>query len=96
MEELNAGDLRGREVIDSRGNVLGEVKDVTLDPAKWRVTGLRVGLKRDVADKLRVERPLVGSADLSLAVERVKNIGDTVMLNVDTTQIGELLNHKGP
>lgn len=92
---LSMGQLKGRSVIDSRGTAIGEVEDVTIDPAGWRVAGIRVNVRKEVADSLRLDRPMFGSAHLQVATERIESVGDAILLNVDTAEMASRL-YQGP
>lgn len=91
MRDVGVDEIKGMTVLDRNGNRLGEVKDVTFDPDAWRVTGLRVGLDRGAADRLRVPRAPLRSAELTLAAERVRSVGDAIILNVDERGIADLM-----
>lgn len=84
---LTADGLKGRNVIDSRGTTIGEVSDVALDPVGWRVTGLVVNVSKDVADRLRLDRPLLGTAKVEFGAERIGSVSDNVILNVNSDEI---------
>ena len=84
---LSVDQLKGRHVIDSRGKDLGEVRDVDIDPLAWRVTDLVVGVRREVAEDLDLDRSFLGAAALRVGIERVQSIGDTVLLNLSEEEM---------
>lgn len=86
-QQVNIGQLKGRHVIDSRGVDLGEVRDVAIDPAGWRVTGIVVDVRREVAESLRLERPFLGSPTLEISTSHVQSLGDTVLLSMSTDEM---------
>lgn len=85
--EVSIADLKGKNVIDSKGNELGSVADVSIDPRAWNVSGVILNVRRDVADRLNLDRPLMGDARLQVSPQRIENVGDNVMLNVDLATI---------
>lgn len=88
---LTADALKGRNVIDSRGATIGEVSDVALDPVGWRVTGLLVNVNKEVADRLRLDRPLLGAAQVEFGAERIGSVSDNVILNLNSDEIAGAL-----
>jgi sporulation protein YlmC with PRC-barrel domain len=91
MRDVGVDEIRGMSVLDRNGMRLGHVKDVTFDPEAWRVTGLRVGLDREAADRLRVPHAPLRGAELTFASDRVRSVGDAVILNVDERGIADLM-----
>lgn len=92
---VSAGQLKGRTVIDSRGTAIGEVEDVAIDPSGWRVSGIMVNVRKEVADSLRLDRRMFGGTHLQVATERIESVGDAVLLNVDTAEMASRL-YQGP
>lgn len=73
--------LRGRSVIDSAGNVIGEVDDVVIDSDSWQVSALRIRLKRETASAMGVRSGAFRSALFDVTSEAVKGVAETVVLN---------------
>ncbi len=96
MTEISADSLKGRSVIDSRGTSVGKVDDVAFDPLTWKVQGLVVNLDRDVAIDLRMKPSAFSSARLELSPERVRTVGDNVILNVDTDELAGMVRKDQP
>lgn len=90
-KETRLGDLKGKSVIDHQGNDFGHVDDVTVDPDVWRVTGLVVSVNNEVADQLKIHRPVMGSAQIVVGSERIERMGDNVILNVGVSEMGDKL-----
>jgi len=91
MSEYTLDDIRGRNVIDTRGTTLGEVEDVLFDSNNWQVSGFLVNLRREVADDLHLDKPAFGNARLTISKERVQAMGENVILNVNTDDIATIL-----
>lgn len=85
---LPVDQLKGRHVIDSLGKDVGEVRDVDIDPDGWRVTDLVVSVRKEVAEDLRLGRPLLGGAALRVGTERIRSVGDAVLLNLSAEEMG--------
>lgn len=90
-DEVTTGALKGRTVIDNQGATLGDVDDISIDPQNWRVTGLVVNLRREVADDLNLRKGWTGGARVQFGAERVQSIGDNVLLNLNTDEIAGIL-----
>jgi len=61
-------ELIGKEVIDAGARIVGRVKDVEIDPAKWNVSGIIVS-----TGFMRTRTILTGDID---------KVGDKVVLKV--------------
>lgn len=94
-QRISVDDLKGRSVIDDRGVTIGEVKDVAFDPLGWRVTGLLVDVRKEVADDLHLDRSLLGGTTLEFGTERIRSVGDNVLLNLDTDDMAGALRRGG-
>lgn len=95
MPNYNVDDLKGRSVIDEGGTTIGEVKDLVFDADHWTVDSIVVDLRKEVADDLHIDKPAFGKAHLKISRERVRTVGDNVMLNVTSDDIAQLLRTGG-
>ena len=94
---FSIGHVKGRQVIDANGNNVGTVDDVVVDPASWKVSGFIVSLKRDVADRFQLPRKgFLENARIEIGSERVRTVGDNVILNIDASVIGDALREREP
>ena len=91
MTTLRTEDIKGRPVVDSAGDELGHVEDVRFDPQALRITGFVVNVSKDAADRLSLRRGALSGARIEVGVERLRSIGDTVLLNLDQRAIAGLL-----
>ncbi len=65
---MRSRELIGKEVIDAGARIVGRVKDVEIDPAKWNVSGIIVS-----TGFMRTRTLLTGDID---------KVGDKVVLKV--------------
>jgi|ERR1051325_8401453 sporulation protein YlmC with PRC-barrel domain len=99
---FSIGDVKGRQVIDANGDNVGTVEDVAIDPASWKVSGLVVSLRRDVAERLAMGGSkgakgwLGGGPSVEIRTERIRSVGDNIILNIDRDAIAEALRHGAP
>lgn len=94
--EVNLGRVKGRPVIDANGDNVGTIEDVVIDPTSWKVSGFLVHLKREVAQRFNVHSGFLESPRVEVGSDRVRTIGDNVILNIEMDVIGETLRRREP
>lgn len=94
MRNVNLGRVKGRPVIDANGDNVGTVDDVVVDPGTWKVSGFVVTLRRDVAQRFQLQAGFLESPRVELGSERVKTVGDNVILNIPLDMIQESLRRR--
>lgn len=88
---VNLGRVKGRPVIDANGDNVGVVEDVVVDPGTWKVSGFVVQLKRDVAQRFHLQGGFLDQPRVEVGAERVKTVGDNVILNIGLDVIGDTM-----
>ena len=88
---LSDGTLRGRTVIASDGNAVGEITTLFLDSDAWHVESFLVTLRREVADKLGVSRNVFRPGTLEIPVATVQSVGDAVVLSIGVDDLRRVL-----
>ena len=88
---LSAENLRGRVVIASDGQAIGEVAALFLDSEAWRVESLQVKLRKDIADRLGADRTLFHAGAVEIPVGMVQSVGDAVVLSVAVDGLRQVL-----
>jgi sporulation protein YlmC with PRC-barrel domain len=76
---LNAFELVGKEVITSDGRNIGEVVDLAIEPAGWKVRDLRVAIDKRIAEELGLQTR--GKGVFQVRTASIKTVGDMIMLN---------------
>lgn len=94
QRNVNLGRMKGRPVIDANGDNVGVVDDVVVDPNSWKVSGFVVTLRREVAQRFQLQAGFLESPRVELGSERIKTVGDNVILNIDLTVIRESLRRR--
>ena len=84
-------DLRGRTAISAEGRVIGEVTALFFNSRAWRVESLRVKLRKEIADRLGIDRSVFRAGALEIPVRMVQAIGDTVVLSIAVDGLREVL-----
>jgi sporulation protein YlmC with PRC-barrel domain len=83
--------LRGRTVIGSDGQVVGDIAALFLDSETWRIESLRVKLDRGIADRIGASHSLFHAGTLEIPTRLVQSVGDTVVLSVSVDGLREVL-----
>lgn len=98
--EFNLQDVKDRNVIDSSGDNVGTVVDVVIDPTTWRVSHFLVALRRDLEPEITGRQPALFETRrghlFEIAAERIRTVGDNVVLNVALASILERLRSGEP
>jgi len=86
---MRPGQLEGKEVIDSKAQVVGEVAGIEIDvhPRKWKVAHLLVKLSDDAIETLKYDKPIFGKVVADLPVDVVKVVSDVITLKKSTTEL---------
>jgi sporulation protein YlmC with PRC-barrel domain len=82
--------LRGRTVISAEGLVIGEVTALFFDPSAWQVGSLQVKLRKEIADRLGVDRNVFRAGALEVPVRMVQAVGDTLVLSIAVDGLREV------
>lgn len=81
------GNIRGRKVISADAQEIGEVVDLVVETATWRVESLRVKVRKEVAEKLGIGRRIFHGGTFPLAVELIQSVGDSIVLSASSTDL---------
>ncbi len=87
--------LKGRTVIASDGLAIGEIDNLFLEGTDWRVSSVRVRLRREVADRLGAEHSMFRSGFLEIPIRMVQSVGDAVILSVPADALRQALPEEG-
>lgn len=79
---VTAAALIGRKVLTSDDYFLGQVHGVEIEAGNWRVTYVKVRLSRRAVKDLHLDPPMFMDVVFSLPVSLVKELDETVTLNV--------------
>jgi sporulation protein YlmC with PRC-barrel domain len=87
---LKASKINGRRVITADAYDLGEVDGTHINEKTWMTTHLDVDLTKDAAEKLGLNKPMLGSVTVSLPIMHIKQLGDVVTLNKSLSDLENL------
>lgn len=89
MDRFRTRDLLGKRVLTRDGIELGEILDVELEPAGWRVTWIFTRLHRDVTDRFHISAPFVmGTKAIALQPQHARSVSpDAVRLSLTLAEV---------
>lgn len=88
---LEMGCIENRNVITTDGRMIGTLTGAWIDTSNWTITSLVVELEKEVVEDLRVKKPLLRTAKVSVPTSAVLNVGDVVQLNTDITNLSTMI-----
>jgi sporulation protein YlmC with PRC-barrel domain len=83
--------FRGRTVIASDGQAIGEISALLIDASAWSILALQIKLNKTVAEKIGAARSIIHAATLELPVRLVQSVGDAILLSIPTLELRQLL-----
>lgn len=72
--------LLGLDILSSDGVKIGEVEGFTVDTQKWSILSLDIKAVRAVLERLDLKKPLMGTSKLSIPVDWINGVEDSVVL----------------
>jgi sporulation protein YlmC with PRC-barrel domain len=83
---VSADELIGKNVIGSGGIIVGEVKNVEIDDAKWQVTHLQVKLSNQASEDLGFKKRFTSST-VCMPVSLITSVGDVILLGKNLDEL---------
>lgn len=71
--------------------MIGQVKDISVDPQNFAVTDLIVQLDKEAARKIFGEKFLIGGPQVKAPVSTIDKLGDVISLKFSVDQLKEHL-----
>lgn len=93
--QVSDENVRGRTVISSDGQAIGEVAALLIETSAWTITALQVKLSKPAAEQIGAARSLLRAATLEIPVRLVQSVGDAVLLSVATLELRQVLPETG-
>ena len=84
---MKADKLNGKRVIDSEGNIVGQVSGVDIDLADWTTKYIYVDLSDTAAKELRTKTSFWSTATFCFPIAEIKNVGDVITLTKNTREL---------
>jgi len=92
-KKFDAERLLGLKVLGLKGRVLGTVEDMEIDTIAWTVPTLLIKVKKEALDAIKKEKCVLCGSQLHISMNHVVDIGEYVMLEMTTENIGQILNN---
>lgn len=87
MTVMSNEDLKDKKVLTADGTELGEVEVVHVDTATWHVVTIGVKIRRDMLERLNLERPMFGSQVVQISIDQVAGVSDALILKAAAKDI---------
>ena len=87
--------IRGKPVVGSDGQVIGEVSALFLNSEEWRIESLQVKLRRETADHIGASHSIFHAGSIEIPVASVQSVGDAIVLSVAVDDLRQLLGSEG-
>jgi sporulation protein YlmC with PRC-barrel domain len=78
------------KVFAQAGREIGVVQGLDVDLGDFSIRSVEIKLRREVLESLDMKVPLMGTQTISLAVDHVQAIGDTVVLGASIEELAAL------
>lgn len=89
--KFDAERLLGLDVLGTGGKIVGTVEDINIDTQSWRMPSLIIKIRKDTLETIKTEKCLLCNNRLQISMQHIVDIGDYVMLEVTTEDIGKIL-----
>jgi sporulation protein YlmC with PRC-barrel domain len=73
--------LKGKKVMGAKGQTVGEVEALEVEPVNWQVTGLQVSLTKDSATELGFNKTFLNKTIVTIPTKIVSSVGNMIVLN---------------
>jgi len=81
----------GKEVISADAIIIGTVEGIALDVDNWKVTAMRVSVRKGNEAALNLKKKAIGVQRVHVAAPQVSSVSDTVTLAVKMDQVKDVL-----
>ena len=88
---MEPNSYNGISVIDTEGNVVGEIGGLDIDIKTLKITKIRINLSDYAIEKLGYEKKFLGNVQVEMPVEVVSSIRDVVVIKKSTSQLKEII-----
>lgn len=86
-----AKEFNDKKVFAEGMTMIGQVKDVSVDPQNFAVTDLIVQLEKEAARKIFGEKFLIGGPQAKVPVSTIDKLGDVISLKFNVDQLKDHL-----
>lgn len=93
---MEASRLLRRRVLGTDGYHFGELQDMVIDQAHWRISELFVEVRKKAADEMGFPMTLFGTCHAKVPVKRVETIKDSVLLSLGPDDFKEYIVKQKP
>jgi len=87
-------EIEGKEVLGGQARVLGKVCGIEFDTNNWKVTHFCLDVDDDAAEELGLQKRRFGSVQVTIPVEKIDGISDSIILNKTIDELKTLIQLK--
>ncbi len=80
---MEANGVLGRKVLGEEEYYFGDLQDLIIDQARWRISQLLVEVRKKAADDMGFPMTLFGTCHAKVPVKRVKAVTNSVLISLD-------------
>lgn len=88
---VNSVNIEGKQVIGTKGKIVGEVEGFDLELETWKVTGLQVGLTDEATTQLGFKRPFFSRVVVIIPSKIVSEVGNFITLDKSIDSLESLV-----
>jgi sporulation protein YlmC with PRC-barrel domain len=88
---VNVNKIIGKQIVSSKGEILGEVEGVDVDSVTWQSNGLFVGLTKDATVELGLKKPILGHVVINLPTSLIVSVGEVITLKDSVKSLRDMV-----
>ncbi len=86
---VEAATVLGRKVVGEGGYYFGDLQDMVMDQARWRIPELVVEVRKKAADDMGFPMTLFGTCQAKVPVKRVEALRESVHLTIERDEFSQ-------
>ncbi|MDW5562521.1 MAG: hypothetical protein SA339_04770 [Methanomassiliicoccus sp.] len=88
---LGLEEIIGLELISSDARVIGTIEGVGMDLVAWKISALKVGLRRGLEDTAGSKKRIFGVSKIYVKTSELQSVSDAVIMRRPVSALGEII-----
>ena len=88
---VHANTLIGKQIVSVKGEIMGEVDGIDVDPTNWQATGLYVTLSNDATTELGFKKPFLSRVVINLPTNLIVSVGEVITLKDSVKNLRDIV-----